>query len=281
MTASAAALIAAVLGLGAPTSQSSAAEPTAGPCAGDEGVTVVVDFGTLGGGVQTRCAKEPVTSGFNALSGAEFRAKVDPRGFLCSIDDLPGNWPSNCKPPSDYYWSYWLAPEPGGEWTYSGSGAGGRDPEPGSVDGWAFVDGCSRKPGDPTDCGDPTTTSTTGAPRTTAGGSGGPVDPGSPSTSHPAPGAAAGSGGGGATTEAGRSTPTTGDDPGDGTSPLARSGEIVGGPREGLAAGTPAESPRSGSPVGALAAAGTVALLMLGAMRRARARRRTQETGAG
>src|SRR5262249_38306068 len=66
--AMAAVLIAALL---ASAAQSPAATAdTNAPCADNDGVTVVVDFHELGGGVQVRCAPQPVTDGFSALRQA-------------------------------------------------------------------------------------------------------------------------------------------------------------------------------------------------------------------
>lgn len=260
--------------LGGYTAGSAAAQSgSPGACAGYEGVTVVVDFGTLGGGVQTRCAPEPVKSGFDALSRAGFSYEVIPGGFLCRIDGKPSNRPCNRTPPPDYYWSYWLASEPGGAWTYSDLGAGSRDPEPGSVDGWSFVDGCERKPGESTDCDEPTTTSTTAATTTTR-------------SDHNGGGASPPPTGGGApdTTDApsdGVTDATVSGAPGD--APLARddsarsAGDDVGGEaaldRTGTASGGPGGSGGTGSPTGVLVGAAVVALLGVAAARRARSRR--------
>lgn len=268
------ALLAATLGYAAPGS-ATAETGSVGACSGNEGVTVVVDFGTLGGGVQTRCAPEPVKSGFDALSRAGFAYEVIPGGFLCRIDGKPSNRPCNRTPPPDYYWSYWLASEPGGAWTYSDLGAGSRDPEPGSVDGWSFVDGCERRPGESTDCEQPSTTSTSAAPTTTRSDDVGGVAS-TPTTSAAAPGGAGGASAGQTSTTAAGATGHDGDDA------LARD-EAAAGPDDVAAGGAldrsdassskPRGSSGSGSPVGALLAAAAVALLSIGAARRARGRR--------
>jgi len=103
---------------------------SAAPCAG---VKVVVDFGSLGGGVQTGCAAGDPTTGLTALTGANFTYSFVPRqpGFVCRINSLP----NPCTAPTtSAYWSYWHASAPGGTWTYSTSGAGGYDPAPGTVE---------------------------------------------------------------------------------------------------------------------------------------------------
>ncbi|MBB5953567.1 hypothetical protein FHS29_000137 [Saccharothrix tamanrassetensis] len=110
------------------------------------GVTVVVDFGALGGGIRTGCAAGDPGSGLAALTGAGFGYKSAQRfaGFVCRIDEQPASDPCVNASPSGAYWSYWHA-GPGGSWAYSDIGAAGHDPAPGSVEGWAF--GAGGQPG--------------------------------------------------------------------------------------------------------------------------------------
>ncbi|ATE53872.1 hypothetical protein [Actinosynnema pretiosum] len=109
--------------------------PAPASAAACDGVTVVVDFGALGG-VRTGCAPGDPASGIAALNSAGFPHAYVPRqpGLVCQISALPS--PCNGAPASAY-WSYWHAPA-GGSWTYSSSGAGSYDPAPGSVEGWSF-----------------------------------------------------------------------------------------------------------------------------------------------
>ncbi|MGQ0832026.1 MAG: hypothetical protein ACT4OV_10150 [Microthrixaceae bacterium] len=260
------------VGLGALTSPARAsAGASVGPCEDHSGVTVVVDFGVLGGGVQTRCAPEPVSSGFDALTKAGFTYSGTTRfpGLLCRIDGKPSPQQDPCynAPSPSSYWAYWTAPEPGGAWTYSDMGAGNRDPEPGTVEGWAFSKGCTREPGAPSPCA--TTTTTTSA----AGGSGGAAT----STT---------------TTSGGGSAATTSTTPGastDGTSPPgdtaaadshdapasvpdaahAADGNEVAGPDSARASTSSAER---GSPRGLLIGSGLAAVVVLGAAVRRRRR---------
>jgi hypothetical protein len=113
-----------------------APQAQAAGCAGSSGVTVVIDFAALGGGVQTGCALGDPATGLAALTGAGFSYAFVPRqpGFICRINALPN--PCNGAP-ATAYWSYWHA-QPGGTWSYSTSGAAGYNPAPGSVEGWAF-----------------------------------------------------------------------------------------------------------------------------------------------
>ncbi len=113
---------------------------TAGPCPTlADGVTVVVDHGSLGGGAEVRCAPGEPASGLAALQGAGFSYGFVPGkpGFVCTIDGGPD--PCNGAPTSAY-WAYHHAPR-GGGWTYATIGAGTRRPPVGSVEGWAFGDG--------------------------------------------------------------------------------------------------------------------------------------------
>lgn len=141
-----------------------AAPAAAAACTRDGGVTVVVDFASLGGGEQTRCAGGDPSSGLAALRGAGFtptRAAQEPGYFVCRIDGKPANDPCQRASPADAYWSYWHA-KPGGTWTYSDLGAADYDPAPGAVEGWAFGAGKppSSSPPQPQPAARPTTAPT-------------------------------------------------------------------------------------------------------------------------
>lgn len=268
-------------------SRSALAAPTAGACVGDSGVTVVVDFGPLGGGTVTRCAPEPVSSGFDALTRAGFTYTGTARypGLLCRIDGKPTPQQESCQgaPSPAYYWAYWTASSPGAPWTYSDMGAGNRDPAPGSVEGWAFSDGCRRQPGG--SCGAaPATTTTTaaGSPPTTRTAPGG-----TPSTGATvAQGGGAGSAGSTATTAVDAvttgdvtSTSTTAiDDDAPPTSDEADEAAALpseGGDRPGDDSSGTRDG--SGSPLGLVAGLAVAAALGLGAL--ARRHRRTDVDG--
>ena len=138
LVAGSAALLVAAAGLAvaAPAAEAAA-------CSGSSGVTVVVDFGSLGGGVQTGCAGGDPASGLAALSAAGHGYTFVPRqfGLVCQIDARPN--PCNGAP-TTAYWSYWHATR-GGSWSYATAGAGGYNPQPGTVEGWAF--GAGGRPG--------------------------------------------------------------------------------------------------------------------------------------
>jgi hypothetical protein len=119
----AAALVAVAAGL---TAVLAPAPPAmAAPCATGAGVSVVVDFGALGGGVQSACdaggAGQPASSVFpDAGFGLELSG-----GFVCRVSGLPTPDQQACNdsPPEDAYWGLWWADGQGGGWNYSNYGA--------------------------------------------------------------------------------------------------------------------------------------------------------------
>lgn len=107
--------------------------PRAASCSG---VWMVVDFGSLGGGVVTRCATS-YSDGVAALRSANFNPNVD-EGFVYKISGKPSK-PNINKA----YWSYWHAKADGkggySAWTYSNLGAASYHPKKGDAEGWRFV----------------------------------------------------------------------------------------------------------------------------------------------
>ncbi|MBK6856704.1 MAG: hypothetical protein IPG97_09210 [Microthrixaceae bacterium] len=108
-------------------------------CSTPDGVTVVIDFQDLGGGVNVRCAPGAVGSGLDALdrAGISYQTALRSPGFVCRIAGLPADDPCHVASPASAYWSYWIAGR-GGTWCYSNLGAGSRTPPPGSIEGWSF-----------------------------------------------------------------------------------------------------------------------------------------------
>jgi hypothetical protein len=218
----------------------------AAACSGTSGVTVVVDFGPLGG-VRVSCAPGDPASGLAALSAAGFGYSFVPRqpGLVCQINGLPD--PCNGAP-TTAYWSYWHAAR-GGSWTYSAAGAGSVNPRPGTVQGWAF--GAGGRPGvappapaaapppppPPAPEPAPTAKPTTRAPAPP------PQPPGAP-----APGAPSRAGGTGA--------PAPG--PGSAAAPPGRS-PAPRATRPGSPTTSPPSTAGGGSPPGTVAPEGTVA----------------------
>ena len=118
---------------------------SAGYCPDGNGVTVVVDYRQLGGGVVIRCAPGEQATGLAALENAGFTVTGTLRwgkAFVCRINGKPGIDTEPCvdTPPASAYWSYWHAPN-GGSWTYSSQGVLARKPPLGSFEGWSFSSG--------------------------------------------------------------------------------------------------------------------------------------------
>jgi len=127
------ALAAAVLTLGWVWTAPSAQATTFTAC---EGVWVVVDYGTLGGGVDTKCATS-FSTGTNALRNAGFSPILE-AGMVTQISAKPA------KPVIDKaYWSYWQATRKTdgsySGWSYSNSGSNAYHPTKGNAEGWHYV----------------------------------------------------------------------------------------------------------------------------------------------
>jgi hypothetical protein len=124
---------------GAAPAHASRPDAVGAACSDPTGITVVVDFRELGGGVRVGCAPQPVASGFEALAKAGFQATNVSRfpGALCRIDGKPADDPCQDMPPADAYWAYWISAR-GGSWCYSSQGPS-RKPPAGTVEGWAFA----------------------------------------------------------------------------------------------------------------------------------------------
>lgn len=111
-------------------------------CSATTGVTVIVDFKALGGGLQRGCAINPA-SGLDALHKAGFGTAGTTRwgnAFVCRIDGKPGNPPESCAdtPPGTAYWAYYTAKPTDAAWKYVSLAATLTRPQPGSIEGWAF-----------------------------------------------------------------------------------------------------------------------------------------------
>ncbi len=104
-----------------------------------DGVWVIVDFGSLPGGVQVECATE-FSTGTVALRTAG-KAGFDPTlsdGFVERIAGKPTK-----SDPTKAYWSYWHASRKSdgsyGSWSYSNDGSNAYHPKKGDAEGWHYV----------------------------------------------------------------------------------------------------------------------------------------------
>lgn len=113
-------------------------------CAGDEGVTVVVDFTDTGGEIVVGCATGPQESGRTALEGAGFAPEDTFPGMIGVIDGVPNPVPEEFD---GNFWSYWFVND--GEWESSMVGADEAKPAPGDIEGWRYFDGSEAPQIDP------------------------------------------------------------------------------------------------------------------------------------
>ncbi|WP_202508157.1 hypothetical protein, partial [Amycolatopsis rubida] len=140
-----AALAAGLLALGGAVAAAPVAA-AAPACTTTSGVLVVVDFGSLGGGVVQRCLGTPPDTGYDALRAAGFRTAGtvhDGPAFVCRIDDRPSPAVEPCTdtPPTTAYWSYWDGNAGTNRWEYSNEGAMSATPRAGQIEGWSFGSG--------------------------------------------------------------------------------------------------------------------------------------------
>ena len=113
--------VALLAGATAPMALSSAPAHAAGGCT-SQGVTVVVDFGALGGGVQQNCAPGggKAAALFGAVHHTLGRVQTMP-GAVCSVDAKPAN-PCPQMPPATAYWALFWTDGSSGKWAYSSLG---------------------------------------------------------------------------------------------------------------------------------------------------------------
>ena len=117
----AAALVAAAAGAGATAPASAAA------CSSADGVTVVVDFNELGGGVPVVCDADGGGQKASTLFGdAGFALTYASRqpGFVCRVAGVPTSDPCVNTAPANAYWGLWWSDGKTGSWSYSTFGAG-------------------------------------------------------------------------------------------------------------------------------------------------------------
>lgn len=98
----------------------------AGACTGSTGVTVVVDFNSLGGGVPQACVTggggDSASSLFPAAGFALRYAQRQP-GFVCRVNEVPQSDPCVNTAPADAFWGLWWSPGDG-SWRFSTLGTG-------------------------------------------------------------------------------------------------------------------------------------------------------------
>lgn len=167
------------LGAGVLTVPVGAAPASAATCAAGSGVSVVVDYNSLGGAVATSCVADgggDVASSLFAAAGHSLTYAQRQPGFVCRVDGAPADDPCVNASPADRFWSLWWSDGTSGTWTYSSQGVTSlKVPEGGSV-AFSFddVEGEARPSATPPQGTAPSPSPTpTGAASGSAGGSGG------------------------------------------------------------------------------------------------------------
>ncbi len=176
------ALVAAAASLAVPSPAAYAA-----PCTGDSGVTVVVDFNGLGGGVQQVCVSggggDAASSLFPTAGFPLSYASRQP-GFVCRVNGVPTSDPCVNTAPADAFWGLWWSDGDASSWTFSSLGAGSLNiPDGGMVafswDGESGTAPPSASPSHP----NPAPTPEPNQPPPNNGGGDGPDQPAAPNGS--------------------------------------------------------------------------------------------------
>ncbi len=133
--------VAALLGAAAVTLPAAPAHAAA--CSPGVGVTVVVEFDSLGGGNNVACdpggAGDPAKVVTERVGfGLDYVASQP--GFVCRVDGKPASDPCQRTPPQDAYWGLFWSDGKGG-WKYSSTSAGSLQVPAGGSIGWRFQDG--------------------------------------------------------------------------------------------------------------------------------------------
>lgn len=118
----------------------------AGFCS-DGGVSVVVDFGALGGGVRTSCDATGNRNAAKAFTNTGHPLTYAQRqpGFVCRVDGVPTSDPCVNTSPADAYWGlYWSDGTSG--WKYSTLGVGSLDVPAGGSVAFSWQDGGTADP---------------------------------------------------------------------------------------------------------------------------------------
>lgn len=155
-----------------------AAPAAAAACSGSSGVTVVVDHGSLGGGIDEVCSQSGGGTKASALfEGAGFSLTYVQQqpGFVCRINGQPASDPCVRTPPSNAYWGLWWSDGRSGSWSYASVAAGSLTIPDGGYVAFAWQNGGQSAPGVPATAhaGTPTPTPSSAPPPTASSGGGG------------------------------------------------------------------------------------------------------------
>lgn len=116
-----------------------AAPAAAALCGAGQGVSVVVDYKALGGGIVRSCASGGggKAAALSQRAGVALTQAAQEPGFVCRVNGKPANDPCQRASSGSAYWGlYWSSGN--GRWTYSSRGAYSLDVPSGGFVGWAF-----------------------------------------------------------------------------------------------------------------------------------------------
>ncbi|WP_166140250.1 hypothetical protein [Nocardioides ochotonae] len=143
----AAAMLAGLLCLAGLTTAPPAAAAT---CTDGRGVSVVVDFGALGGGVQQICDADGGGKKATAIfadSGVDLTYAQRSAGFVCRVEGVPASDPCVNTSPADAYWGLWWSDGETGTWVYASLGTSSLTVPAGGSVGFAWNSGTRTPPG--------------------------------------------------------------------------------------------------------------------------------------
>ena len=124
-----------------------AAPSSAAACSGSDGVTVVVDFHQLDGGVQTACVADgggDTAAQLFAAAGFALTYVQRTPGFVCRVSGKPADDPCVNTPPADAYWGLFWSDGRSGSWSYSTTGAASQHVPDGGYAGFSWQGSSSR-----------------------------------------------------------------------------------------------------------------------------------------
>lgn len=113
----------------------------AATCSTASGVSVVVDYKEIGGGIVTGCAPTGGSKSAAAIfaeAGVALSYASRQPGFVCRVNDQPTTDPCVNTSPADAYWGLWWSDGTGSSWTYSPVGVGGLSVPAGGSVAWAW-----------------------------------------------------------------------------------------------------------------------------------------------
>ncbi|QWC85507.1 hypothetical protein KLP28_01615 [Nocardioidaceae bacterium] len=134
----------------APTAGAVALAPVAAAatCSGP-GVSVVVDFNQLGGGVTSGCDGDgggrPASEVFPGAGYPLTYVQTQP-GFVCRVSGEPASTSCARTPPADAFWSLWWTDGTSGQWTYANEGVASLDVPSGGSLAFSWQQGGARTP---------------------------------------------------------------------------------------------------------------------------------------